>query len=171
MKALNNILRNALPAFAIAACLGIGLSSCAEVEASNTEVTNLSEMAVHAEHITEAAPDTTANIEESIEILRAEACTGIESYEPTGAGSSFDKEVGKVWIYTKVKMPKGENSTINHTYFRNDKKIQTVILKVKGPTFRTRSYKTIHKGMDGDWKVEITTAGGKLIDTVNFTIE
>ena len=41
MKALNNILRNTLPAFAIAACLGIGLSSCAEVEASNPHDTSL----------------------------------------------------------------------------------------------------------------------------------
>lgn len=171
MKTLNNIFRKTLPAIAIASCLGLGLTSCGQADAANTEAPALAEFAPAVKSITEEAPDSTANIEESIEILRAEACTGVEAYEPVGASSEFDREVGKVWIYTKVKMPKGENSTINHTYFRNGKQIQTVNLKVKGPTFRTRSYKTIHKGMHGDWKVEITTAGGKLIDTVNFSVE
>lgn len=171
MKTLNNIFRNTLPALALASVMGLGLSSCSNADASNPETSPLADFAPAATSITVETPDTSASMEESIEILRAEACTGIEAYEPVGASSDFDKEVGKVWIFSKIKMPKGENSTINHVYYRNGKKIQSVNLKVKGPTFRTRSYKTIHKGMDGEWKVEITSEGGKLLDTVNFTVD
>lgn len=164
-------LKQLLSTLAIAGTIGLGFSSCGQADASTAGLDHPPATPLIEALAAVAGPDTTASAAEDIEVLRAEACTGIESYEPTGASSSFDKEVGRVYIYSKVKMPKGETSSINHTYFLDGKKIQTISLDVKGPTFRTRSYKTIHKGMDGEWKVEISTAGGKLLDTVTFTVD
>lgn len=173
MNTMNTMktLKNFFPALAFACLFAFGFSSCSEAEASNAGVlpapaTPLIEALAAVEE-----PDTSASAAVDIELLRAVACTGIESYEPVGAGSSFDREVGRVYVYSKVKMAKGERGSIKHTYYLDGKQVQSISLDVKGPTFRTRSYKTIHKGMEGDWKVEITSAGGKLLDTVTFAID
>ncbi len=178
MKALNNILRNALPVSAAALTIGFSLTSCSQPDARGTEtetpiVKTSMETPANLEpaiEYTEAveSPDTVAEVKESISIIKAVACEDIEGYDPVGEGTVFDVYGQKVWIYSQVKMPKGETGKIKHIYYLNDKEIQTVELDVKGPTFRTRSYKTIHENLCGDWKVEIRSEMGTLLDTVEF---
>ncbi len=192
MKALNNILRNTLPVFATATIIAFSLSSCShgqehenieklpvkamslKEEASvNTTTPDKEDLNVHAVEYGAALmdePDTIASVNSEISILKSAACTEIENYEPVDPDTYFDMYEGKVWVYTKVEMPKGQKGKIQHVYYLGDKKIQTIELDVKGPTFRTRSYKTMTENLCGDWKVEILSENGQLLDTVEFSV-
>lgn len=188
MKSLNNILRNALPAFATATIIAFSLSSCSQEEANNYETEapvvkttmkeeasimpseDLNSIGLEMEGVIEENVDTKVAAESEISIVKAVACTGIENHEPVDPDTYFDMYEGKVWVYSKVKMPKGEKGKIQHVYYLGDKEIQTIELDVKGPTFRTRSYKTMTENLCGEWKVEILTEGGKLLDTVEFSV-
>lgn len=191
MKILNNILRNALPVFATAAIMSLSLTSCGldsesqqqpsksivkEVALKTTPSMNEildnhvalmedGEKAMAPEATTEEAPATS-----EISVLKAEACLDIENHEPIASGSEFSCRDDKVWIYSKVKMEKGSKGFIKHVYFLNGREIQSIELKVKGPTFRTRSYKTMNESMGGNWKVEVQDEAGKLLDTVEFYV-
>ncbi len=186
MNTLNNILRNTLPAFATATIIAFGLTSCSqETELSNeieTPVNKVVDLSTSSDSPAKAeasvvkfeegladAPDTIATAQAEISIIKAVACAGIENHEPVDPSTDFEVYDDKIWVYTKVKMPKGQKGVIQHVYYLNDKKIQTIDLKVKGPTFRTRSYKTMNANLCGEWKVEILNESGELLDTVEFS--
>lgn len=106
----------------------------------------------------------------NVTLAKATTCKSIEKHAPMEEAATFNTEVGKVWVYSKFTMDKDVASTIKHVYYYKDKLISEVELSVKGPSFRTNSYKTITKNMVGDWKVEITSADGQVYETLNFTI-
>lgn len=186
MKTLNNIFRNTLPALATAAIMSLSLTSCdisetgySESLQAETAKGSLIKTASYSAETVEAHFEEDsmefdlpiASEEEaiaSISILKAEACYAIEGHEPLDPSSYFGLESDKVWIYSKVKMEKGAKGKIHHVYIHEGKEVQTVTLKVKGPTFRTNSYKTINANMEGDWKVEIRDDAGNVLDTVEF---
>ena len=114
--------------------------------------------------------DSLQNVETEMRVIESAACKGIENHRPVESDSHFSSLIRRIWVYSRVELPKGESGKISHVYFRNGKKIQTVELAVKGPTFRTRSYKSINQLMDGDWKVEIRSPKGTLLDTVEFEV-
>lgn len=105
-----------------------------------------------------------------ITLTQSAVCRGIEDHAPVGEASTFTSEVGKVWVYTQFKMDKEVSSTIKHVYYRNGQQISEVSLKVKGPSFRTNSCKTITPKMTGNWKVEIQSGDGQIFETLTFTI-
>lgn len=106
-----------------------------------------------------------------VSVMRAVACSSIENREPVGVNTEFETNVGRVYCYTKVELPSGTTQEIKHVWKRNGKIMSTVQLTVKGPAYRTRSYKTITSRMAGDWTVEIQSSNGELLDTVPFTIQ
>lgn len=107
---------------------------------------------------------------EGISLLKAITCTAVEAHLPTGASSEFTKEVGRVYLHTQIKMPEGESGAIQHVWKRNGKVVSTVDLSVKGPTFRTWSYKTVTEKMTGNWTVDVQTAAGEVLETVPFDV-
>lgn len=106
-----------------------------------------------------------------VTLAESSSCASIEKHTPVGSASNFSLDVGKVWIYTKFTMDKEVSSKIKHRYIFNGKKISEVELNVKGPSFRTYSYKTITKEMAGDWKVEVVGEDGGIFETIEFTVE
>jgi|GEM_PF-6410736 len=179
----------ALPALATAAIISFSLSSCNLFESGEciqegdkestvfkqTSFTPTENVAHFEETSLETEIEATPAVETvaapAISILKAEACLEIKNHEPVSAGNEFYCTDEKVWIYSKVKMEKGSSSTIKHVYFLDGREIQSIDLKVKGPTFRTRSYKSMTESMHGSWKVEIQDEAGNLLDTVEFFVE
>lgn len=106
-----------------------------------------------------------------VTLSSSSVCENIEAHAPVGEGATFSTEVGKVWVYTKFSMDKSVNSSIKHVYFYKGKLVSSISLDVKGPSFRTNSYKTITDKMAGEWKVEIQSENGEVFETLNFTIE
>ncbi len=112
-----------------------------------------------------------APIEQEVTVMKAVVCSSIENREPVGTSSSFSKDVGRVYCYSKLELAAGTSETVRHVWKHNDKTISTVELTVKGPAYRTRSYKTITSRMTGDWTVEIQNSQGDVLDTIAFTID
>jgi hypothetical protein len=111
-----------------------------------------------------------------ISLLKATTCTAIEGHLPAGAFSESDsyrvsQEIGRVYLHTQIKMPEGQSGTLQHVWKRDGKVVSTVDLTVKGPTFRTWSYKTITQKMTGNWTVDVQTAAGEVLETVKFEVE
>ena len=187
MKTLNtstNLLKTSIrSAFTFAATLGLALSlsSCgASVEEQAPAATPIAKPVAFVEtphpelhdlndHAGDAPDSLTAAA--GIHVLKARTCTGIEQYEPVGEGTEFSTEVGRVYLYTKIGMPAGETGKIKHVWKLEGKEISTVELDVRGPNFRTRSYKTITEKLKGNWTVDVLDAGGKLLETTAFVIE
>lgn len=162
---LHNIFRNTFAVLFLSASFGMALSSCSDANATQPDVEALATLSE-----VPSGPDTTAVAQQELELVRAVACADIENREPVNVDSKFDAAVGKVWIYSKVKLPKGSSHTLTHTYYFKGKEVQSVDLDVKGPAFRTRSYKTITPGMEGDWTVKITDENGTELEEIAFTI-
>ncbi|MEM6272112.1 MAG: DUF2914 domain-containing protein [Bacteroidota bacterium] len=119
----------------------------------------------------EARPDTTVSeAPGSLQVAQAVTCTAIDNREPVGTASTFSNDVGRIYCYSAITLPKGEISTIQHVWKLEGKVISTVELDVQGPRWRTRSYKTITPKMAGNWTVEIT-AGGNVLETLSFTVK
>lgn len=197
MHTLNHTFRKTLPALAFAtiiAFLAFGLTSCSQESENRNEsdppvheVVNekikeldegMEELIAELEKKLPEYKDSVAAVEkeeakkrvlDEISVLKAVACTDIENHEPVDSASFFDINEDKVWIYSKVKLPKFHKGKIQHVYYLDGRKIQTIELDVKGPTFRTRSYKTMNENLCGDWKVEILNEAGRLLDTVEFS--
>ena len=106
----------------------------------------------------------------TVTLAEVSACESIQAHAPVAAGNSFTTEVGKVWVYSKFELPLGEQATVTHVYYFKGKKISEVPLVVKGPSFRTNSYKTITPAMVGPWKVEIVAENGTVFEALEFEI-
>ena len=46
--------------------------------------------------------------------------------------------------------------------------IQSIELPVNGNHWRTWSYKTMYPGMDGNWRVEVKSAAGRVLGSYAF---
>jgi hypothetical protein len=104
----------------------------------------------------------------SMSIEKAVFCTEIDNREPVGVASSFSANTDRVYLHSSVRLPKGETATIQHVWKRDGNTISTVDLEVRGPRWRTRSYKTAPAS--GNWTVDIV-AGGNVLESVSFTIK
>ena len=165
---MKNTITNTITALFLALTLSMSLQSCSTVDSKPVEnlKTLNAELPLTVEEI-----DTVQNSADGITILKASTCSEIENREPVGESQTFSSDVGRIYLYTKVEMDAGSSSNIQHVWKREGKVISTVKLKVQGPTWRTRSYKTIHPNMSGNYSVDIQSEGGKLIQTVSFKVQ
>jgi hypothetical protein len=115
-----------------------------------------------------ATTETTASTE--ITVDDAQMATAVEQLNPTGAGTEFPKETPKLYCWSKIKGAEGETS-VKHVWYRNNSLISEISLPVKAKSWRTYSYKSISPEMTGEWKVDITTADGKVLKTLNFSVK
>lgn len=161
---------------ALCAMIVLVLFTSCSVEGKNDPIANeihtpanLASYIADAGHPEEMPADT--HKVDGMSVAKSVICSGIENREPVGIGTSFSLDVGKVWFYTRIEMPKGKSGTIKHVWKRDGKVISTVELSVKGPSFRTRSYKTITKHMKGNWTVDVVNESGNILQTDSFVIE
>ena len=108
--------------------------------------------------------------ENAIQVLEATACADVRNRIPAGKGSSFHWTSHRVYIWTLLKYPNPPES-IKHVYYFNDKKVNEISLNINGPLWRTWSYKTLSKKrFIGQWRVDITSSEGKLLQSVPFVV-
>jgi len=105
-----------------------------------------------------------------LKVENAAICTGIKDKAPDGAAEKFAPAVGKLYCFTKI-MGGAEGTVIKHVWFHGEEKVDAMELKIGAASWRTWSAKTIDPKLTGAWKVEVQDAEGKVLSTVNFTIE
>jgi cytoskeletal protein RodZ len=116
------------------------------------------------------AADDQAHFENNIKVLEAVACTGIKNRIPQESGESFGWSVERIIIWTRLQCEKPPTS-IRHIYYFKGEKANDILLSVRSSHWRTWSYKTISsKRYIGPWRVDITSADGKLLQSIHFEI-
>ncbi len=116
------------------------------------------------------APPSFAQSDTTLKVVEASVATGIEDQAPVGQSNSFPADVERLWCYSKIIGSDG-NASIMHRWYFGDRLMAAIPLKVKSSPFRTHSSKNILQGWRGSWRVDITTADGDVLKTVNFTVE
>ena len=109
--------------------------------------------------------------EDGIEVAKAVAGGGVYNKNPIDIGNTFQWSQARVYIWSMINC-KNPPASIKHIYYFNEQKISEVLLDVKSQQWRTWSYKTIsHKRYIGQWRVDITSAEGKVLKTIRFEVK
>jgi hypothetical protein len=111
-----------------------------------------------------ASPAQTSELKAEIQV-----CTAITDRMPTGAGTSFDANVGQLYCWSKITGSKTE-TTVKHVWMHNGKEVAGVELPVKSVAWRTLSQKKIMPSWTGDWEVKVVDASGNELGSVKFTV-
>lgn len=78
---------------------------------------------------------------------------------------------GAIYFYTRLTTPR--DTTVVHRWYRNDKLQQSRELKIQanqGPGYRTYSRITIDPGEGGNWRVELCTTDGRVLQEERFVV-
>ena len=112
----------------------------------------------------------TAVIAAELKVEDAAICKAVVNRAPQDSGASFPAEVGKLYCFTRI-VGGAEGTVVKHAWYREDKEMVVVELKVGGSNWRTWSSKNIDPSWKGAWKVDVQDAEGKVLTTLNFTIK
>jgi len=123
--------------------------------------------ATSATSATMQGPSTKAGIA----VQEAAACRSIQDRAPVDSAEAFPTTVGRVYLYSKVGVDGGGDSSVQHVWYFNGTKLATVTLPVRGASFRTHSSKVIQDSQKGDWRVDIASAQGEVVKSVTFKVE
>jgi cytoskeletal protein RodZ len=116
------------------------------------------------------SPGTRAPAADNMKVVSAVATSEITNKNPTGRANSFPWSTEKVYIWSMIEC-KQPPSSIRHTYYFEGQKVNDVELKIKSPQWRTWSYKTLlEKRYIGQWKVDITSIEGELLQSIFFEV-
>jgi hypothetical protein len=102
-------------------------------------------------------------------VVTAQLCTALRAWRCAAA----DRQVppGPMTFYTRVKSATA--TTIEHRWYQGDRLRQTMRLRIQanpGAGYRTYSRNTITSERAGDWRVELRSADGALLDEERFTV-
>ncbi len=107
---------------------------------------------------------------EALTVEEMAFCTGVESRQPVGVADSFSDAVGRVYCYTRI-MGAADATSVVHVWYFNDEEKARLNLNVKSKSWRTWSSKKIAKYWVGDWRVEVLSSDGDLLESKTCTIE
>ena len=97
-------------------------------------------------------------------------CTSIEERQPVGADSTFSKDVGKLYCFSKI-LGAEKQCSISQVWYYKDEQMANIKLNVKAKTWRTWSSKKIVSFATGQWRVDIISEKGDVLASKKFTIE
>ncbi len=107
----------------------------------------------------------------NIKVVEATACSAIDNRLPQGLGDSFEWSTDRIYIWTRIESEKPP-AGIRHIYYFKGQKVSDILLKIGSSHWRTWSYKTIaSERYVGRWRVDLTTADGKLLQSIHFEIK
>jgi len=129
-----------------------------------------------------AAPDVGRDADEAgdpesertveLRVLRAYVCKGIEESEPAEAGKSFlSPDGGTLRLCCFSEVEGTGRDTVLHVWYWGEREMARVPLEVRGPRWRTWSSKRIMEEWRGDWRVDITTMDGSLLERLGFSVD
>ena len=101
-----------------------------------------------------------------VTIKEAGMGTGVENRTLTGAGDTFE-EGARIYFFTWI-MGSREGDYVSHVWIHEEEEKFRIDLNTGGPSWRTWSYKTMHPGSTGDWRVQVEDKDGKVLDSMRF---
>ena len=108
--------------------------------------------------------------EKDIEVLKVAVCAEVKDRKPSGENDSFQWSMDRIYIWNLIKC-ESHLSSIRHIYYFKGQKVSDIVLDIRSPLWRTWSYKALlDKRFIGPWRVDITSADGKLLQRVHFEV-
>ena len=89
----------------------------------------------------------------------------VVNHQPVSPGDSFGP--GKLYCWNLLKGGEGDY-VIRHVWYKDGKRVWQRPVRAKGPKWTTWSYFNV---TPGSWKVELTDATGKVVQTGEFTVK
>ncbi|MBI2891511.1 MAG: DUF2914 domain-containing protein [Nitrospirae bacterium] len=105
-----------------------------------------------------------------LEVREAVVALGVENRQPTGSGTSFPADVGRLSAFTRIESVE-ERTTVKHVWYHGDRKMFEMVLEVGPKSWRTWSSKRILPEWTGEWRVEVLSPDGTLMKKLVFSIE
>jgi len=124
--------------------------------------------------VTSAPRRESANADASVTVLKAQLCSGLEK---TGSPdwqctpASGELPPGTYMFYTRLLTT--SETRVEHRWYRDGRVHQTMRLRVSaspGSGYRTFSATTVSPERAGEWKVELRTLDGTLLDEKRFVV-
>ena len=115
-------------------------------------------------------PDANAPL--GYKLASAAVCARVENRAPQGIGDRFTKEAGGVYYFTHL-VGATDSAAVMHKWYRDGKLIQTSILEIKSPNWRTHSKRSFLTMDDptGSWKVDVVDQRtGKVLESNSFVV-
>jgi hypothetical protein len=102
-------------------------------------------------------------------VATAQICTALRVWRCEAAENLVPS--GPLFFYTQVKSATA--TTIEHRWYQGDRLRQAVKLRIQanpGAGYRTYSRNTISSERAGDWRVELRSADGTVLNEQRFTV-
>jgi Protein of unknown function (DUF2914) len=115
-----------------------------------------------------------ANADASVTVLKAQLCSGLEktgSPDWQCAPASGELPPGTYMFYTRLLTT--SETRVEHRWYRNNRVHQVMTLRVSpspGSGYRTFSATTISPERAGEWKVELRSADGTVLQDEHFVV-
>lgn len=111
-----------------------------------------------------------SNPEKYIKVLKTAVCTEVKDKNPFGKVYSVQWSTDRVYVWNLTECETG-HSSIRHIYYFEGKRVSDIALDIRSPRWRTWSFKALSdKRFIGTWRVDITSADGKLLESVQFEV-
>jgi cytoskeletal protein RodZ len=115
-------------------------------------------------------PDAQSQAVNNLRVINAVVAGNILNKNPAELLNTFHWSMEKVYIWTMIECEQPP-SAIRHIYYFKGQKVNDIVLKIKSPRWRTWSYKNLlEKRWIGQWRVDITSEEGKLLQSVFFEV-
>jgi len=117
-----------------------------------------------------ATPTTRSTPAATATVVTAKLCTALQTWRCEEAASQAPP--GPMFFYTQVKSPTA--TTIEHRWYQGDRLIQAVQLRIQanpGAGYRTYSRHSVSREPAGEWRVELRSADGTLLDEERITVK
>lgn len=99
--------------------------------------------------------------------VEAQVATSIADRMPQGTATQFPASTGELFVWMRA--TGAESTTMQHVWM-HDGMEYPVSLAIGGSPWRTWSSKIIPPEWAGAWTVEIRSADGTVLETLNFTV-
>ena len=103
------------------------------------------------------------------EVAEAVVGTSVVDRAPQGAASTFSRDVGTLYCFTRITGSDGE--TVEHVWYHEGQEMARVPLQIGGPDWRTWSTKRVVSDWTGSWRVDIQLGDGSVLQSVSFTVQ
>jgi hypothetical protein len=107
----------------------------------------------------------------NLKALKATVGSDVKDRMPVGVSNSFSWSTDRVYVWSLIQC-KHPPSSIRHIYYFKGEKLSDVHLSVQSSHWRTWSYKSLSdRRYIGPWRVDITSAEGKVFRSLYFEVK
>ncbi len=106
----------------------------------------------------------------AVSVSEAAVGTAVEDRVLVGQGFQFDSAVGKLYAFTRI-VGAPDETQVSHRWYYGDQLMAEVSLPVRGTNWRTWSTKSVMPEWVGNWRVDVVSEGGDILDSLNFSIQ